>query len=104
LPVLKVPAPNYRKQVNEPGSCCGVWRSDDSATILKAPLAFHLHGCDHAVTKEYEMSQKEGVELLEREEEIYAHLGKHKDILTSLQITDAGLVFPYMDCAILEDQ
>ncbi|KAF1962841.1 hypothetical protein CC80DRAFT_541989 [Byssothecium circinans] len=96
LPVLQIPAPTYRKQVNEPGSCSAVWRSDNSTTVLKAPLAFHLDGCDDAVTMEYENFQQESVELLEREKEIYRHLGEHKGILPCLQITDDGLVFPYL--------
>jgi len=96
LPVLKFPSLNYRKQVDKPGSCCAVWISENSTTVMKAPLAFYLDGCDDAATIEYLDFEKESVELIEREKEIYRHLGKHKGMLPCLQITDAGLVFPYL--------
>ncbi|KAF1995581.1 hypothetical protein P154DRAFT_473991 [Amniculicola lignicola CBS 123094] len=96
LPVLRVPSLNYHKHVSKPGSCSAIWISEDCTTILKTPLAFHLDGCDHAVTIEYQYFEKESVELLEREKEIYKHLGEHDGILPCLQITNAGLVFPYL--------
>ncbi|KAF1840129.1 kinase-like protein [Cucurbitaria berberidis CBS 394.84] len=96
LPVLRTPSHNYRKQVDKPGSCSVVWISENSTTVLKAPLAFHLDGCDDAVTMEYRSCEKESVELLEREKEIYMHLGEHKGILPCFQSTDSGLVFPYL--------
>ncbi|KAF2277729.1 kinase-like protein [Westerdykella ornata] len=96
LPVLKVPSPNYRKHVDKPGSCSAVWISEDGRTVLKAPQAFHLDGCDDAATIQYQAFEKESVDMLEREKVIYKHLGQHEGILPCLQIIDAGLVFPYL--------
>lgn len=47
-------------------------------------------------TIEHQAFEKESVDLLEREKEIYSHLGEHRGILPCLQIIDAGLVFPYL--------
>lgn len=70
--------------------------SNDKETVLKSPFAFHLDGCDEQVTREYLTYSEGSGELLEREKAIYQHLGTHRDILTCLEIKDAGLIFPYM--------
>lgn len=94
LLVLTVPSLDYCKLVEKPGSCSAVWISGNCKSVLKAPQAYHLDGCDDAVTKEYQGFERESVMLLERGKEIYKHLDEHKDIIPCLQITDAGLVFP----------
>lgn len=94
-PVLK-PPPGYRQQVVPPGSCATVWMHKDGMAVLKTPLAFYLDGCDSAVTSEYKALEQESVKLVERGKKIYSHLGKHATILECLEISDAGLKFPYM--------
>lgn len=84
LPVLKVPSPNYRKHVDKPGSCSTISISEDCTTVLKAPLAFHLDGCDDTVTIEYQAFENKSTDLLEWGKEIYRHLGEYKRILPCL--------------------
>jgi serine/threonine protein kinase len=87
---------NHRKQVDSPGSCSAVWICKDGVKVLKTPLAFHLDGCNVDETREYEKVEQESTKLLEREKKIYRHLRKHSTILRCLEISDAGLEFPYV--------
>jgi len=95
LPVLK-PPPRCQKHVDSPGSCSTIWIYDDGATVLKTSLAFYLDGCDSRQKKEHEDLEQESAALLEREKRIYRHLGRHPGILHCIDISDAGLKFPYM--------
>ena len=87
---------NHRKQVEFPGGCSAVWMCEDGTTVFKTALAFHLHGCNIEETREYKGLEQESAKLLEREKKIYSHFGRHSTILHCLEISDAGLKFPYM--------
>lgn len=96
LPVLKRPSLRCLKLVDDPGSCSAVWHFDDGMTVLKAPLKFHLDGCDSHIKSDQHNLEIESTALLEREKEVYKHIGSHKCILKCLQISEIGLAFPYM--------
>ena len=95
LPVIKKPAPPYGGKVTQPGGSGCVWLSDNGLTVLKAPLLCHREGCNEADKAMYEYEEKHAVRCVDREKEIYKHLGPHESILECLEITDAGIIFPY---------
>jgi len=95
-PVHKRPSQEYCNMVDEQGNGSMLWISGDKKTVMKTPEAWHLDGCTDNGKAEYEGFERESREFLEREKEIYQHLGNHEGLLPYLSITDLGIVFPYM--------
>lgn len=95
-PVLKAPSPRCLKQVNDPGSSSSVWLCEDPAIVLKSPLSFYVDGCDSQQVKEARLTEEESSVLIQREKEVYRHLGSHPHVLQCLKINSMGLTFPYI--------
>lgn len=96
-PVLKVPSPDYKTTVSS-GSSTTVWLSSDKKTGLKVAHIYHVEGCTDDVARKYEAFSSEAHEELDREKEIYRHLGnRHPGILRYLEISAKGIKFPYLE-------
>ncbi|KAH8731033.1 kinase-like domain-containing protein [Phaeosphaeriaceae sp. PMI808] len=96
LPVLKFPTLDYRISLEEQRSTAKVCLSNDGKTVLKFALAFDLSGCDNEVSRIARCEEVDSSMLLEREKEVYRHLGEHEEILRCLDISAIGLQFPFM--------
>lgn len=70
--------------------------SDDGMTILKCALAFNLEGCDEKDSQMARCREADSAMLLEREKQVYKHLGQYEGILTSVGISAIGLEFRFM--------
>ncbi|KAF2462708.1 uncharacterized protein BDR25DRAFT_155280, partial [Lindgomyces ingoldianus] len=69
--------------------------SDDSKRVLKFPLTLETEHCNAQVAARARSQMEESHIMLEREKEIYRHLGLRAGILAPLEISSAGLVFPF---------
>jgi hypothetical protein len=60
-----------------------------------------LDGCVNEETMEYKSLEGEPTKLLELEKKVYSRLERHSAILQCLEISYAGLEFPYMKSGAL---
>lgn len=103
VPVLKPPPHGYRQIVPSPGGCSVVRISHDLKTVIKTPFSFYTDGCDEKRIKSSQHRVQFSIEAIEREKEIFRHLGNHPAILECLEISDVGIVFPYKQNGNLRD-
>ncbi|KAL5373478.1 hypothetical protein DPSP01_012667 [Paraphaeosphaeria sporulosa] len=94
LPVLQFPVLGYRYQFAYGGTAV-LALSDDGKRVLKFPLTFETQHCNAQVAARARSHMEESRMMLEREKEIYQHLGLRAGILAPLEISSVGLVFPF---------
>jgi serine/threonine protein kinase len=94
VPVLQFPAPGYTRQFAY-GGTAALALSDDGKKVLKFPFKFETQYCNERVAARARSQMEESQTMLEREKEIYQHLGLRPGILAPIEISSVGLVFPF---------
>lgn len=94
VPVLRFPVLGYTHQLAYGGTAT-LALSDDGKRVLKFPLTLETQHCNAQVAARARSHMEESHMMLEREKEIYQHLGLRAGILAPLEISSAGLIFPF---------
>jgi serine/threonine protein kinase len=93
-PLLQFPVPGYTRQFAYGGTAV-LALSDGGKRVLKFPLTLETQHCNEQVAARAQSHMEESRMMLEREKEIYQHLGVQAGILAPLEISSVGLVFPF---------
>ncbi|PLN79474.1 protein kinase-like protein [Aspergillus taichungensis] len=102
-PIIIYPAGVRRPMVAFGSSGIVCRDSCNDTEVLKSPLRHDLSKCSEETVLSMQEEESFSLMSIEREKCIYRSLPKHKDILDCVDITDAGIRFPYMHNGHLRD-